>query len=333
VRINRVQGLTFGFGAVLGLKGTRLQLRPSLGYGTSDDRVTGSFAAGWSTGATSLSLAASRRISDFSDLPVIAPVLNSFLSQETAKDHGDYVLLHTVELGLRRRLGGRTAVGLSIGVEESRSVATEASPASGTYRLNPPLGSGSHPFARLSLERASGGIAVRHDLQGRLALEVGEGSDEYIRASVTGRWLANLVGSDLLARVYLGVGTTRLPPHRSFVIGGRGTLLGEPFRGFGGRSVGLGHLEWRFDVPAPAIRLGSFASTGRQITLAPFLSAGYTAEPLPGLPWHGTGGIRPVVGVALEWFMRLVRVEAGIGLRDGGMGVTVDINRDWWGLL
>jgi hypothetical protein len=69
------------------------------------------------------------------------------------------------------------------------------------------------------------------------------------------------------------------------------------------------------------------------MTLAPFLAAGYAAEPLPGLPWHATGGIRPVVGVAVEWFMRLVRVEAGIGLRDGGMGITIDINRDWWGLL
>ena len=54
---------------------------------------------------------------------------------------------------------------------------------------------------------------------------------------------------------------------------------------------------------------------------------------MPGLPWGRTDGIRPVAGVALEWFMRLVRVEAGVGLRDGGVGVTVDINRDWWGLL
>jgi hypothetical protein len=40
-----------------------------------------------------------------------------------------------------------------------------------------------------------------------------------------------------------------------------------------------------------------------------------------------------VAGVALEWFMRLIRVEAGFGLRDGEFGLTVDVNRDWWGLL
>jgi hypothetical protein len=37
--------------------------------------------------------------------------------------------------------------------------------------------------------------------------------------------------------------------------------------------------------------------------------------------------------VALEWFMRLLRVETGVGLRDGRVGITVDINRDWWGVL
>ena len=311
----------------------RVQFRPTIAYGTGDHRLTGSLGASWSMGATALSLAASRRVVDFSDLPVIAPVLNSVLAQEAGEDYGDYVLLHAVELGVRRRLGGRTWLGLSLGIEESRSVAVDASPATGTYRANPALGSGTHRVARLSLERASGGIAVRRDLQGRVGLELGEGSGDYVRATASGRWLASLGGSTLLSRVYVGAGSDRLPAHRSFAIGGRGTLVGEPFRAYGGRSVALAHLEWRFEVPAPALKLGSFASTGRRVTLAPFVSAGYAPRPLTGLPWSGTGGVRPVAGVALEWFMRLLRVEAGVGLRDGGVGVTVDINRDWWGLL
>jgi outer membrane protein assembly factor BamA len=187
--------------------------------------------------------------------------------------------------------------------------------------------------ARLSLERASGGIAVRQDLQGRLALEFGEGPGDYVRATASGRWLTSLGESALLSRVYLGAGSDRLPPHRGFAIGGRGTLVGEPFRAYGGRNVALAHLEWRFELPVPALKLGSFASTGRRMTLAPFVSAGYAGQPQPGLPWRRTGGIRPVAGVALEWFMRLFRLEAGVGLRDGGVGVTVDVNRDWWGLL
>jgi len=334
VRVNRIQGLALGFGATLGVPGTRLQLRPTLGYGTADERLTGSLQASWSTGATRLTLGASRRITDISDLPVIAPVINSILSQEAGKDYGDYVLLHTVEAGVHRRFGARTLFGLGVAVEESRSVGTSAEPASGTYRENPALGSGSHRIARLYLERSSGGFALDKDLQGRISFEAGEGAGDYIRASANARFLARTGGtSELLARLYLGAGSDRVPAHRTFVIGGRGTLPGEPFRRHGGRHVALGHLEFRFDVPAPAIPLGSFASTGRRVTVAPFVAAGYAGSPLTGLPWTRSDGVRPVVGLAVELFMRLIRVEGGVGLRDGGFGIIVDVNRDWWRLL
>lgn len=334
--VNRVQGLALGVGAVLGIGASRAQLRPSIGYGTSDGRVTGGLNATVGQGATQLALDASRRIKDFSDLPVIAPAMNSILSQESGDDHGDYVLLNSASLGVRHRLSGRTTLGVGIGVEESQSVGVSASPAGGRYRPNPALGSGTHRLGWVELERASGGIAVRRDLQGRVSLEGGDGSAgvrDYLRASGEGRWLASLGKTELLSRVYLGAGTDGLAPHRSFVMGGRGTLTGEPFRAYGGRTAALAQVEWRFQVPVPAIPLGSFASTGHQMTVAPFLSAGYTARPIAGLPWTTTDGVRPVAGLALEWFMRLIRLEAGIGLRDGRFGVTVDVNRDWWGLL
>jgi hypothetical protein len=332
-RVNRVQGLALGFGAVAGLERSRLELRPYLQYGTSDHRLTGSLDASLHAGATRFSLGASRRIRDFSELPVVAPVLNSLLAQEGGEDYGDYVLLQSAGAGVRHRLSGRTAVELELLVEESRSVGVRASPATGSYRPNPALGSGTYRVGRLSLERASGGLAVHRDLQGRVALEGGEGPTEYLRATLEGRWLAGFGGGELLARVYLGAGTGGLPPHRGFAIGGRGTLVGEPFRAYGGRSTALAHAEWRFELPVPAIALGSFASTGRTMTLAPFLAAGYADRPFAGMPWAGSGGVRPVAGLALEWFMRLLRIEAGIGLRDGRVGVSVDVSRDWWGVL
>jgi hypothetical protein len=332
-RVNRVQGLALGIGGVVGMARNRVQLQPSLSYGTSDERLYGSVAGTWSLGATRLSVSASRRLTDLSDLPVIAPLLNSLSAQEGGKDYGDYVLLHTVGLGLRNRLNGRTWITGEVGLAESHSVSTQASPANGSYRANPPLGAGHHRLARLELERSSGGIAVPHDLQGRLSIEVGEGSSRYFRGAASVRWLARLGGSELLSRWYLGVGTAELPAYRSFVLGGRGTLVGEPFRAYGGREMALAHLEWRLDLPAPALSLGSFASTGRRITVAPFVAAGYAARPYGSLPWTESDGIRPVAGVAVELFMRLIRVEAGMGLRDGRVGFTVDINRDWWGLL
>jgi hypothetical protein len=151
--------------------------------------------------------------------------------------------------------------------------------------------------------------------------------------TLNGRWRMSTGKGDLWSQLDLGVGSDELPAYRSFVMGGRGTLVGEPFRAFGGRTSALARVEWRLSVPVPALALGSFASTGRVMTLAPFLAGGYTSRPYPDLPWTESGGVRPVAGLALEWFMRLVRLEAGVGLRDGDLGVTIDINRDWWGLL
>jgi hypothetical protein len=332
-RVNRVQGLALGFGGVFGLSHARLQVRPAVSYGTADHRVLGALAAGWSAGANRLEVNASRRIADFSDMPVIAPLLNSLAAQEAGDDYGDYVLLHSVEFAVGRRLGARTWVRGSIGVEESHTISRRTSPANGAYRSNPPLGGGSHRIARLAIERGSGGIALRRDLQGDLSLEAGQGSGEYLRLRARAEWRARVGESELRSRVYAGAGTERLPAYRSFVLGGRGTLVGEPFRAYGGREMVLAHLEWRFDVPVPALSLGSFASTGRRMIVAPFVSAGYAGRPYQTLPWAPTGAIRPVAGLAFEWLMRIIRVEAGVGLKDGRVGVTVDINRDWWGLL
>jgi len=176
-------------------------------------------------------------------------------------------------------------------------------------------------------------MAVRSDLQGRLAVEGGAGDSDYLRATAEGRWLTGAGAGALLTRVYAGVGSDGLPAYRSFVLGGRATLMPEPFRAYGGRTTALAQVEWRLDLPAPAIGLGSFASTGRRMTLAPFLAAGWADRPLDGLPWSGSDGVRPVAGMALEGLMRLIRVETGVGLRDGRVGITVDINRDWWGVL
>jgi len=333
VHVNRVQGLALGFGGAIGLGQRRVELRPSIGYGTSDHRVTGGLDITAGLGATQVTLAAARRIQDLSDLPVISPVLNSLLSQESGKDYGDYVLLTGARLGLRHRLSGRTALLVSGAVQESRSVSTGATPATGSYRANPPLGSGTWGVGTVELERASGGIAVSHDLQGRLRLEGGTGPAHYARVTLEGRWQTMLSGRPLVTRVFLGTATDGLPAYRSFVLGGRGTLLGEPFRVYGGRDLALGQVEWRFEAPVPAIPLGSFASTGRRLTVAPFFALGAAGRPLAGEPWGSSDGPRPVAGVALEWFMRLLRVEAGIGLRTGDFGLTVDVNRDWWGLL
>ncbi len=125
-RVNRVQGLTLGFGGTFGLQGSRLQLRPTIAYGTSDNRLLGSALLTWHTGGTEWSIGAARQVKDFSDLPVVAPLVNSLAAQEAGRDYGDYVLLHSAGLGVRQRLGGRTSIA---GRSRRRGVATRSVPA------------------------------------------------------------------------------------------------------------------------------------------------------------------------------------------------------------
>ncbi len=336
-RVNRVQGLALGLGLTLG---GRRSARPWVGYGTSDERLVGGLtlaAEDAGPGATALRLRLERRIRDLSDERIISPLLNSILAQEAGQDHGDYVLLDEAALTLRQGLtpSGRHVLSIEAGIERTRSVAVAATPAGGTYRDNPPLGAGELRRIRLGLERTAGDVrGGEPGFGGTLLLEAGDGAAAtYGRAALGAAAAIPLAHGTLAAAARLGMGTAELPAHRSFVLGGRGTLPGEPFRAYGGRGAALVHLEWRLEAPAPAIPLGPYATTGRTMILAPFVAAGWTGRAIPDLPWRETGGVRPVAGFALEWFMRLLRLELGVGLRDGGIGIAVDVGRDWWEVL
>ena len=331
-RVNRVQGLALGLGGTVRLGSSRFRVEPSAAFGTSDQRMTGGVVLAGGFGATEIQLFGRRQVRDLSDLAVISPVLNSFLSQENGDDYGDYVLLDRAGAGVRHRVGVRTTLALDLAVERSGSLEVTATPAHGSYRPNPPLGTGTYRVAQVRLEH-EGSVAPRLGAAGTIALEVGDGPTSFVRGSMDGTWRVPLGATALAGSVHAGLGSDGLPAYRSFVLGGRGTLVGEPFRAYGGRSYALAELEWRVNVPAPSIPLGSFASTGRRMVVAPFLAAGWSDRAYAGLPWQPTDGVRPVAGVAVEIFMRLIRVEAGIGLRDGNVELTFDVHPDWWGLL
>ena len=341
VKVNRVQGLALGARAVVGLGRNRIQLRPAIGIGTSDERVTGGLELRVGQGATQVSALARRTVADVGDVPVIAPALNSILAQEFGKDYGDYYQLDEARLAVRQRLGGRHAVELGGGRVRARPLEIRYQPAHGTYRPNPALGGvGAYSVGRLLVERGGrGGVATTGDVTGSVALEGGTGPTDYLRASLEAELTYPLGGSEVLVALRGGTASAGLPDYRSFVLGGRSTLVGEPFRAFGGRHMALGRVEWRFQAPVPAIPLGSFASTGREMTVAPFFAAGWADGRIDGqtdgrmVPWTDSDGVRPVAGVALELFMQLIRVEAGVALRTGEVGFTVDINREWWGAL
>jgi len=336
VRANRVEGLTLGAGLVWRGGGERRELRVIASYGFSDRRPKGSVAAVDREGRGALDASLFREVRDVGDERVIAPLLNSFASQEFGADYGDYYLADGARLTYRHGSGVRGEWSAALGRETIRSLAVTAEPANGSFRPNPALGGGETgvDLAQLALRRRSEGFAVRRDVHYELVAEMGraDGGNTYVRVSGTGHLLLPAGATRLLVRALGGVATHALPAHRSFVLGGRGTLLGDDFRRWGGGRMALAHLEWRVPVPFVSLRLGPYTRTPRQLTVAPYVAAGWADRPVPGTPWVATPGTRVTLGLGLEW-LGVFRFEAGVGAESRRVGFALDVTRDFWGIL
>src|SRR2546426_9977257 len=81
--------------------------------------------------------------------------------------------------------------------------------------------------------------------------------------------------------------------------------------------MALAHLEWRVPVPFVSLRLGPYTRTPGQLTVAPYVAAGWADRPVPGTPWVATPGTRVTLGLGLEW-LGVVRVEGGGGGGNAG---------------
>lgn len=330
---NRVEGFTLGAGLVLRVAGG-VEARALASYGTADGRPKGLFALTTGPGVWRFEGAAYREVRDVADHPNGSRLVNSFAAQEFGHDYGDYYGAEGGRVGISRSLGARGDISLTLARDAIRSLAIHATPASGTYRPNPVLGPSTANRAQLTLRRRSGGFVVRRDVQGEVMLEAGAGDAGrgYARVAMSGHALLPLAGTRVLLRTEAGAASAWLPPYRVFVMGGRGTLLGDPFRAWGGRRAVLAHAEWRVPLPGLTLGIGSLARVPTTLTAAPFVAAGWTEAAPAGAPWRATGNTRVSAGIALEW-LGLFRVEFGMGMQSGRAGVSFDVSRDFWPIL
>lgn len=332
LRVNRVQGVAIGAGAALGIWGGRATLRPSLQLATADGRVTGGLGVEYrlASGRGHVTLTAERRIRDVADDAPISPLVNSIVAQETGDDHGDWYLADRVAVGLDHRIGARSSISLEAGRERALSLVTKATPARGTYRPNPALGSDTYTYVRGALGVMGRGIVPPVDL--RLHAEAGIAGAGYARVSgrLSGRTRARR--SVIEWRMEAGQGTGDMPAARSFVLGGWGTLPGEPFRAFGGRGYALARADWMVLDVGPSVRLGPVGPTAIVERLGPFVAAGAAWGPISGLPWRPSWGLRPVLGVSMDILSSVLHAEVGWAPR-AGAGLVIDAGSAWWGIL
>lgn len=336
LHVNRVEGLTAGAGLTQRVGGTGIEVRARSSYGFGDRRVKGRGDAVWTSPVGIFTLSGYREVRDVSDHPVISPLFNSINTQEWGRDYGDYYLADGGGLSFHRPLGTQGEWTTSVARERVGSLPAVGWPAQDSYAPNPQLGMRHLDIARVTVRRRPAGLGedVRRDLAGGISVEGGrvDGGDEYWRLSGDGTALLSLATTRVVMRGEFGLASPNLPAHRSFVLGGRGTLLGDDYRSWGGRRAALVNVEWRVPVPFLSLSAGPYTRTPSHIVIAPYAAAGWTDEPVAGTPWVATPGTRMTLGLALEW-LGLLRLEGGYGAESRKAHVALDVMRDFWGLL
>jgi len=333
LHVNRVEGIAPGVGGVLRVAGGWLELRAWGSYGASDQRLKGRVALEAPRAWGGIGLEAGREVRDVGDERLIAPLLNSFATQELGRDYGDYVLEDRVRLVVRRGAGGAT-LSVSGGVERTRSLETRATPVTGTLRFNPSLGAGRYWVGRVSLARRVWVLPPQPDVGFVLQAEGGVSDTvRYARLRGEGRVEVPVGGTAMRLQGWAAWGSRNLRPDRAFVWGGRGAEGCEVSQRCGGRYGGGGGVEWRVRVPFPELPLGSFASTGAYVIVAPLVRGAWVDGAVPGSPWRPSGGLRPVPGLGLEWLHQLIRLELAVDPKRSKWAVLVDLHRSLWSLL
>ncbi|MGH7524612.1 MAG: hypothetical protein ACREK8_09920 [Gemmatimonadales bacterium] len=324
--VNRVEGVTPALGARFAVDGSIL-IRVRGGYGLSDHRIIGELGVAGRRRRWDWSLGAERLVRDVADIPVISGVANSLGTAISGDDHGDYTLLDRATAGLGLDAGA-THLGLELSRESSRSVASTFTPWFGEIAANPALGVGAATVLRATASR-SGSLGAKWSLDA----EVGTGTVSWSRFHGAGQARIAMPRGELQFSAEAGIGSVDLPGYRSFVLGGRGTLLGVPFRSMGGRRSAWAEVAWSIPVAAPTPPVPGARYAKLPSTIAPFVAAGIAGGDEPGLPWRATGRIEPSAGLRLDLWGPLIRLEAGMAVRTGRAAIVLDIHPDWWRLM
>jgi hypothetical protein len=127
-------------------------------------------------------------------------------------------------------------------------------------------------------------------------------------------------------------GSGVLPPQELLYFGGPVSTPGYEFHELAARGGISQRIEWRTPVPFPGVNLGRFGPVPGEATLAPFVQATAIRRAYEIDADHPSG-VYPTVGMALQPFYDLLRLQVGRGLRHGRWTFNVDVSRDFWGVL
>lgn len=115
-----------------------------------------------------------------------------------------------------------------------------------------------------------------------------------------------------------------LPPQALVYLGGPVSGPGYPYHGLRAERGTALRAEYGFSVPFPSLPLARYGRSPRSARLLPYVHAVGIAEPSSASV--ASSGFYPSLGIALEFFFDLIRVETARGLRGNAGRWTFSID-------
>jgi hypothetical protein len=342
VRFNRAEGFAVGGGITSrfgGGYGAQLRAR----YGVDDERVKGNVGLDWQSPRWGVRAFGLNDFRDAGDLQERSRIINSLSAQEFGSDATDPYGVQGGGLGIDARGIKGFNLRLDGSIERQRALSIRAVPSEGTFDPLVAARSLRARRATLTFERPTAlsvfGTELRINGEFRLS-RVRFDSMATNGYSTIGRAFATLslerpLDYGRLALLVAGgaVGASgQLSPQEWLYFGGPTSAPGYRFHELGARGGATTRLEWRTQIPAPSVSLGRFGKMPGQATFAPFVQGTFIRRALATDVDHPSGGY-PSVGVAVQPFFDLLRIQAARGLRNGRWSLNVDVSREFWGIL
>lgn len=324
LRVTRVEGITPGIGARFSLDHTA-HLELAAAYGTAADLFTATATLRTDWYGVPVSFAVGRDVMDVADGAFGSGLVNSIATAIAGDDAGSWVLRDRFTAIEVRGTGAALAWSVRGMHEHLVSLSSRFAALDGTMQENPALGIGAARRVIVRLGSRGDGTERGWRIEG----ELGRGAVDWGRLALAWRGRSG----PLAWRLDAGAGSRDLPGYRSFVTGGRGTLVGVPHRSIGGRRIARVEVALPLPVGVPAPGLGRRTTGVLASRVSPFLAAAVAGGGLRGMPWQATGEVEPVLGARLDLWGPLLRVEAGWAIRRGTFGVTLDAHPGWWPML
>ncbi|MBB6070543.1 hypothetical protein [Longimicrobium terrae] len=286
-----------------------------------------------------------RQPRDVGYAPVISGAMNSLSALLAGSDYSDPYYASGGELRAERPLGGWTAsAAVRVEKHEQARLASDFSVFGGSFRPVPRIAEGTLTGGTLSLRReapelVARGLSLGVTVDGGvLDTDFYQKDAAFVRPRVDAAYtLRHPRNGELLLEASTGAALGGVPLQAEWRIGGRGTVPGYEFRGYGGDVYGFGRATFSWNVAHPFIRGRVFGAAGwtgdefdhdlrRRVVVD-----GGQAGTLDLIPERG--GMASV-GAGVGLFYDIIRVDLARGMgRYGRWEVIVEANPTFWDFL